>query len=187
MIFPQISEIRRKRKELDITQAQLAAESGISQSAIAKIERGTISASYATVVKIFETLERMKNKDLNLMTVGDVASKDVVSVQNTATVHEASELMKKSGYSQLPVFKGDSPVGSISEKAILSQLESGMSMQVLSKKQVQQVMGESYPVISESTNISMVTVMMSNYNAVLVSRKGKIVGMVTSADLLKLV
>ena len=56
MKFPPISDIRKMRKTLDITQSQLSVESGISQSTIAKIERESISASYATVVKLFETL-----------------------------------------------------------------------------------------------------------------------------------
>ena len=59
MKFPPISDIRKMRKTLDITQSQLSVESGISQSTISKIERESISASYATVVKLFETLERM--------------------------------------------------------------------------------------------------------------------------------
>lgn len=59
MKFPPASDVRRMRKALDITQAELAAESGISQSTIAKIERNRISASYSTVVTLFEALDEM--------------------------------------------------------------------------------------------------------------------------------
>lgn len=59
MKFPPASDIRRMRKALDITQAELAQESGISQSTIAKIERNRISASYNTVIALFETLDNM--------------------------------------------------------------------------------------------------------------------------------
>ena len=56
MRFPPASDIRKRRKMLDITQSELAAASGISQSTITKVEQGKISASYNTVVKLFETL-----------------------------------------------------------------------------------------------------------------------------------
>ena len=120
MKFPPMSDIRKMRKALDVTQSQLAAESGVSQSTIAKIERESIAASYATVVKLFETLEDMGNDDRRKLTAKDVSSKDVISIQSDATVHDASELMKSTGYSQLPVLKDETPVGSISERRMFS-------------------------------------------------------------------
>ena len=187
MKFPSTSEIKKIRKSLDITQAQLAAESGISQSTIAKIEKGTISASYATVVKLFETLDDMRVSGRKDVYASDIASKDVISIQSNMTVRDASELMKTTGYSQLPVLEGDTPVGSISEREIFELVRNGMTMDELSGKPINKVMGESYPVVAENTPMRTVTTMMANFNAVLVSRKGRIVGMITNADLLKLI
>ncbi len=99
MKFPATSEIKKIRKSLDITQAQLAAESGISQSTIAKIEKGTISASYVTVVKLFETLDNMRINERKDVYASDVCSKDIVSIQSDLTVRDASELMKSTCYS----------------------------------------------------------------------------------------
>lgn len=187
MKFPPTSEIRKIRKSLDITQAQLSSESGISQSTIAKIEKGTIAASYSTVVKLFETLEEMRLHESKDITAADVASKEVIIIQSTQTVRDASELMKSTGYSQLPVLDDDTPVGSISERGIFELMRNGMTMEELSGKQINKVMGESYPVVTETTPIRTVTTLMSNFNAVLVARKGKIVGVITNADLLKLI
>ena len=82
MKFPPTSDIRRIRKSLDVTQTALAAQSGVSQSTIAKIERGRISASYETVVKLFTALDDLAahgpRRDL---TAAEVASRDVVTVQ----------------------------------------------------------------------------------------------------------
>ena len=187
MKFPATSEIKKIRKSLDITQAQLASESGISQSTIAKIEKGTISASYATVVKLFETLDDMRINERKDVYASDVSSKDIVSIQSNMTVRNASDLMKSTGYSQLPVLDGETPVGSISEREIFELMRNGMTMDELSGKPINKVMGESYPVVAENTPIRTVTTLMTNFNAVLVSRKGKIVGMITNADLLKLI
>ncbi len=187
MKFPATSEIKKIRKSLEITQAQLASESGISQSTIAKIEKGTISASYATVVKLFETLDDMRLNERKDVCASDVSSKEIVTIQSEMTVRDASELMKSTGYSQLPVLEGDTPVGSISEREIFELVRRGITMDALSRKPIHKVMGESYPVVAENTPIRTVTTLMANFNAVLVAKKGRIVGMITNADLLKLI
>lgn len=187
MKFPATSEIKKIRKSLDITQAQLASESGISQSTIAKIEKGTISASYTTVVKLFETLDDMRVNERKDVYASDVSSKEIVTIQSDMTVRDASELMKSTGYSQLPVLEGETPVGSISEREIFELVRRGVTMEELSRKPINKVMGESYPVVTENTPIRTVTTLMANFNAVLVAKKGKIVGMITNADLLKLI
>ena len=71
--FPPVSDIKRIRKSLDITQTELAAASGVSQSTIAKIERNKMSASYETVVKLFETLEGMRKNEKRDLTAADVS------------------------------------------------------------------------------------------------------------------
>ena len=187
MIFPPASDIKRIRKSLDITQTELAAASGVSQSTIAKIERGRMSASYDTVVKLFETLDGMRRDEKKDLIAADVASEKVVTVQSTDKVHQASDLMRATGYSQLPVLKGDVPVGSISERGILELLRQGSTMEELGQSVISKVMDESYPVVSDSTPVSSVTSLMSSSGAVLVSKKGKIVGLITSADILKLI
>lgn len=187
MNFPPASDIKRIRKSLDVTQMELAAASGISQSTIAKIERGRMSASYDTVVRLFETLEGMRKDEKRDLTAADVASDRVVTVQSTDRVHQASDLMRATGFSQLPVLKGDVPVGSISERGIFELLRQGSTMDQLAQTVISKVMDESYPVVADSTPISSVTALMGSSNAVLVSRKGKIVGMITNADILKLI
>jgi len=60
-------------------------------------------------------------------------------------------------------------------------------MDELGQIQVSKVMDESFPVVTENTPISSVTTMMGNCNAVLVAKKGRIVGMITNSDMLKLI
>ncbi len=186
MRFPPTSEIRKRRKLLDVTQAELAAASGVSQSTITKIEKGRISASYETVVRLFEALDSMTEKrhEVDIM---DIASKDVVSVQDTCSVREATELLRSTGFSQIPVFRGDSPVGSISERGIFRHIGDDLSLDQLSVMTVSEIMEDSFPTVPETAGIDSVSNMLMSSNAVLVTRRGKIVGMITNADLLKLV
>ncbi len=188
MRFPPASDIRRIRKSLDLTQTELAVRSGISQSTIAKIERGHIAASYETVVKLFETLDSIAARGgRRTVTAAEVASADVVTVQSTDKVRVATELMRTAGYSQLPVLKDETPVGSISERSIFDRVRNGADMELLKDTEVAAIMDESFPVVLESTPMPAVTAMMNDSNAVLVARKGKIVGVITKADILKLV
>jgi len=186
MRFPPTSEIRKRRKLLDVTQAELAAASGVSQSTITKIEKGRISASYETVVRLFEALDSMADRrhEVNIM---DIASKDVISVQDTCSVHDATEMLRSTGFSQIPVFRGESPVGSISERGIFRHIGKDLSLDQLSEKTVSEIMEDSFPTVPETANIDSVSNMLMSSNAVLVTRRGKIVGMITNADLLKLV
>lgn len=187
MKFPPTSEIRKRRKLLDITQAELAAASGVSQSTITKVESGKISASYDTVVKLFETIEMMSEQKKNEIPIMDIATKDIVSVQETDTVNKAVELLKITGFSQIPVFSGDLPVGSISERSFFKFIRSGKTMEQLSRMVISEVMDESFPTISENISMDALSSILATSNAALISRKGKIVGLVTSADVLKLV
>ncbi len=187
MRFPPVSEIRHIRKGLDITQSQLAAESGISQSTIAKIEGGRTSASYETVVRLFETLDEIKSRGGSDIKAIDVASHDIVSVTSSDLLHTASDLMRRSGYSQLPVIDDGFSVGSISERVILEILRNGTTMEELAHTRIADVMKGPFPVVPDTTHMSAVTGLIEDNSAVLVSTKGKIVGMLTNADVLKLV
>ena len=187
MRFPPATDIRKIRVGMDVTQSELAERSGISQGTIAKIERGKISASYETVVKLFETLDSMKQEIGRGMTASDVCSKTVVSVQSNDTIQAASNLMRVRGYSQLPVFLGNTPVGSISERGIFEMMSREKSLEKVNKTLVSEIMGESFPVVSDNTPVGTVAGLMNSYNAILVSKRGVIIGMITSADMLKLI
>ncbi|MBM4237192.1 MAG: helix-turn-helix domain-containing protein, partial [Euryarchaeota archaeon] len=136
MKFPASSEIKQLRKAMDLTQAELASLSGVSQSTITKIERGGISGSYDAMVRIFKVLHEEMNRRRQGVTAKGVASKNVVGVEAGEKVKRVSEIMRETGYSQLPVFEGDRPVGSIREYGILRLLRDGMSMEELGEREV---------------------------------------------------
>ncbi len=187
MKFPKTADIKSIRKNLDVTQAELAKLSGVSQSTIAKIEAENISAGYDTVVKLFETLEELKDRNYSIITAADVLSKDIISIQSTDNIHTASEIMMNAGFSQLPVMNGDIPVGSISEKKIFGLLVDGKTMNEIGKIKLEEIMEESFPIVSETMPMTSVANIMIENNAILVSHKGHIIGMITNADILKLI
>lgn len=186
MTFPDYTDIKKMRKALDITQMQLASMSGVSQSTIAKIERGAIKGSYEVMVTIFQVLREETKERRKGQNAGQVASRDVVSVQVHEKVKKASEVMREGGFSQLPVFDGPYHIGSVSENGILRRLRDGESMADLGEKALEDVLEDVFPIVSEETSLEVVTTLLSTSSAVLVSRRGRVTGIITSSDVLKL-
>ncbi|MFA7342219.1 MAG: CBS domain-containing protein, partial [Candidatus Methanomethylophilaceae archaeon] len=63
----------------------------------------------------------------------------------------------------------------------------GKTMEEMGEMNIARVMEDSFPVVNDNTPMENVTSLMSNCNAVLVARKGKIMGVITNADMLKLI
>jgi predicted transcriptional regulator len=183
-MLPSLEEIAKKRKMLDLTQKQLAKLAGVSQSLIAKLESKKIDPSYTKVKAIFDTLERLEIK--TEVHAREVLHDEVVGVQKSDPVSKAVRLMTDHGYSQLPVFDGEHAVGSISEKTILGQVSAGKDLAQVSKLPVGDVMEEAFPQVGEDAPLPLISGLLQVYPAVLISRKGKVVGIVTKADLLKM-
>jgi predicted transcriptional regulator len=183
-MLPKLNEISRKRKLLGLTQNELAKLSGVSQSLIAKLESGKVEPSYTKVKKIFETLNKLEVK--NKIKADRINYNKVVSVQADELVSQAVVLMKKYGFSQLPVLNRKQVVGSISEKTILNQILEGKFLNQISKLQIREVMEESLPQVNEDAPLSLISSLLQVYPAVLISAKGDVKGIITKADFLKL-
>lgn len=183
-MLPSLEEVGKKRKMLDLTQKQLAKLAGVSQSLIAKLESKKIDPSYTKVKAIFDVLERLEIK--TEVHAKGVLHNEVVGVQKSDLVSKAVRLMTDHGYSQLPVFDEEHAVGSISEKTILGQVSAGKDLAQVSKLPVGDVMEEAFPQVGEDAPLPLISSLLQVYPAVLISKKGKVVGIVTKADLLKM-
>ncbi len=183
-MLPPLEEVAKKRRMLDLTQKQLARLAGVSQSLIAKLESRKIDPSYTKVKAVFDALERLEMK--TEVRAENVLHDKVVGVQKSDAVSKAVRLMTEHGYSQLPVFDGEHPVGSISEKTILSQVLAGEDLTHVSTLPVRDIMDEAFPQVGEDAPLSLISGLLQVYPAVLISKKGKVVGIVTKADLLKM-
>lgn len=184
-MLPSLDEIAKKRKMLGLTQKQLAKLAGISQSFVAKIESGKIDPSYNKVKVIFDVLERLETKAN--FTAEKILHKEVVGVQLGDAVEKAIRLMMEYGYSQLPVFNGDQVVGCITEKTVLNQVATGKDLSQISQKAVEEIMEEAPPRIDEKAPLPLISSLLQVYPAVLVTKKGKVTGIITKADLFKVI
>jgi predicted transcriptional regulator len=181
-MLPAIDIIPDRRRKLGLTQNQLADLAGVSQSYIAKLEAGKIEPSYLKVKAIFEALDKIERR--KEVSASEIMTSDVVSVQASATAQEAIEIMRGHGFSQLPVMDGEKPVGGVSERTLLDQMFYPDDEMPPSKKKVRDIMDESFPQVSEDAPLSLLSSLLKYYPAVLVQKKGEVVGIVTKADLL---
>ncbi len=184
MKLPELSNIKRLRTKLGITQTELAKMANVSQSLIARLEKGTVDPRYSKVAGIFNALDELKKEEI---TAGELMSKEVVNIQATDTIKTTINIMNKFKVSQMPVFNKKKVVGSISEKVILDEIGKGVNMQDLSHRLVGNFMDPSFPTVNMNTPITTLSKLLEHDNAVLVMVQGSIKGIITKTDLLKVV
>ena len=183
-MLPSIEEVAKKRRIMGLTQQKLAMLAGVSQSLIAKLESQKIDPSYTKVKAIFDALERLQTE--TEVRAEEVLHSKVIGIQKSDQVSKAVQTMADYGYSQLPVFDGEHAVGSISEKTIIGKVSAGKDLNQISKRSVGDVMEEAFPQVGEDAPLPLIASLLQVYPAVLISKKGKVVGIVTKADLLKM-
>ncbi|ATZ60614.2 MAG: CBS domain-containing protein [Methanosarcinales archaeon Met12] len=186
-MLPDLGEIQKRRRSLGLSQKQLASYAGVSQSLIAKVEGGKIEPAYRNVKRIFEALERVMSKQKRTVLAKEISNKNIISVDKKDAVHEAIELMRKYEISQLPVYDKNTPVGSITEKIITNYIAQKKDLKKLSEMPVEKVMEEGLPQISEDAPVEMMMPLLQYSPAVLTIKKGVTTGIITKADLLKIV
>ena len=187
-MLPKLEEIQRRRKLLDITQKKLAVLSKVSQSTIAKIEskKKKIKPSYESVKSIFKALDKAEERNPSKRKANDIHNTSkIIGIKKSDTIIKASQIMIKHEYSQLPVYEGDIIVGSISEDDINKYISKGESLISLPNIQVKDIMSAEFPQIEETTPLEAVKYLLRYHPAVLTTKKGKVVGIITNEDLLK--
>ena len=184
-MLPAIDIIPDRRRKLGLTQNQLADLAGVSQSYIAKLEAGKIEPSYLKVRSIFEALDSIERR--KEVSAAEIMTRDVISVRADAAIHEAVDVMRRYGFSQLPVMDSGKPVGGVSERTLLDQVLYPDDETPPGQRRVKDIMEDSFPQVSEDAPLSLLSSLLKYYPAVLVQKKGEVVGIVTKADLLGII
>lgn len=184
-MLPRLDEIAKRRRMLGLSQKKLSRLAGVSQSMIAKVEAGKTEPSYLKTKAIFDTLEKMQRE--KEPRARDLLQSTVYSVQEDEPVSRAVAIMNEMGFSQLPVLNGKHIVGSIAERVIMDRIVAGTSPRQLSIMPVGKIMTEAFPQIDEKTPLSLISALLQYHSAVLVMKRGQLSGIITKADLLKVI
>lgn len=183
-MFPSLEEIKKRRLKLGISQHRLARETQVGQSTIAKIENGKTEPTYRMVSRIFEYFDTQQ--DSNIGEIGSIATRPVISVRTFDSVRNAVSILREKGFKQLPVSDRGRLVGSVSERGISSQILQTSNPATLMRKAIREVMDEALPQAPERTAISDLIPLLQRNQAVLTTKRGQVTGIVTNADLLRL-
>jgi len=169
--------LKKLRLEAGLTQRQLAKLVGISQAHIAKIENEKVDPRLSTVNKILEVLtsgEKRKCKE--------IMTENVIFASPNDRVLEVSKIMMKNAISQLPVIENGIVIGTVTEESIIRNLSS-----TVAERKVEEIMEPPLPMIPENASINVAKSLLEESPAVLVVKKGKVKGIITRSDLLKIV
>ena len=173
-----IRNLRRLRQEAGLTQAELSIEVGVSQAYIARVETGSLDPKLSIVNKIIEVLNRKRST-----TGSELMTPTPVTVDARDTVSVAVSLMQEKSYSQLPVLRGTQVVGIVTEWDIIKNLQHD-----LHEISVQSIMSDgSTLMVDETTAVDVILPLFENYQDVLVLNQGRLQGIITRSDLLKLI
>ncbi|UCG95789.1 MAG: CBS domain-containing protein [archaeon] len=177
-------EIKKRRKLLGLTQKELAGRSRVSQSLVAKLESGKIDPSYSSVQKIDSALTDLEKLNMKKeLKAGDIMNSPVAAARIDEKINKVVKTMWNKGFSQMPVFDGEIPVGSISEEDILKAHEE-YGKNKMRDLNVKEIMNDSFPIVNEGAQINSIRELLKESKAVLVS-KGKKFGIITKSDFLR--
>ncbi|MBN2014409.1 MAG: CBS domain-containing protein [Candidatus Altiarchaeota archaeon] len=179
-----LTEIKRLRKDLGITQSELAEKASVSQSLIARLEAGTVDPRYSKVERICKALDELKKREI---TAKELMTSKVVGVQLTDSMEDTVRIMSRFKVSQIPVFNKKKVAGSISEKRILNEIGKGANMKDFSHRNVADFMEHPFPIVNNTTSLTTLSKLLEHNTAILVMEGGDIKGIITNADLLKVV
>ncbi|MEM3556081.1 MAG: helix-turn-helix domain-containing protein [Candidatus Micrarchaeia archaeon] len=168
--------IRCKREALGIKQRKLAELVGVQRGTMSKIESGRMEPSYKQLQKILEVLESLEKEE---RVEKFMKRCHPVGVQLDDTVGTARRRMVvgdgKGEYSQLVVWDGERMVGSLTMKDLMDEPK---------EKRIREVRyGEPFPTLSVNASRSTCKMLLYEHPAVVVTEGGRIVGIVTPADL----
>jgi predicted transcriptional regulator len=183
-MLPRIDSIKQIRLKIGITQKTLAIMTGVSTSMINQIESGRSQPSYDTAKKIFENLAKLEGESSS-HTAGDFCSKDIVKLKPSNTLHDAIKKMHELSISQIPVFINSEIMGIVSEDGIVKHL-SDMGEAELKNAKLADTMDAIPPIVDFDTPANVLVPLIRYSKCILVSKKSKIIGIITASDTLKM-
>ncbi|MFX1364689.1 MAG: CBS domain-containing protein [Promethearchaeota archaeon] len=183
-ILPSLSDIKRLRKKLNISQKALGEKLKISQSLISRIESGEVDPPYSKLKKIYEYLENeRKVREKSKKHASDIMSPDLHSIQLNSTIRDAVDLMNKYEISQLPIIEKNINLGSITSKKVQKSITENPE---IIKMDVSLIKELPFPEIDRNWSVKDISNLLLQYPAVLVRENNSYIGIITDSDLLKI-
>ena len=177
-MLPRLETIKEERRKLHITQKKLADMTGVSTSMINQIESKRCNPSYDTAKKIFESLAKLEGQT-SIRKAGDICSEKIFRLTPNNTIREAGKKMHEKAIDQIPVFDKDELKGLVTIDIVNEYTER-------KDTKIKNVMSPKPPVIDFEFPANALSQLTRISGCVLVEKNSKIIGIITSSDLLKM-
>jgi len=183
-ILPSLSDIKRLRKKLNISQKTLGEKLKISQSIISRIESGAVDPPYSKLKRIYEYLENeRKIREKSKKHAEDIMTRALHSITFNSTIRDAVDLMNKYEISQLPIIKKNLNLGSITSKKIQKSITDNPQIINMDVSLIKEL---PFPEIDKNWSVKDISDLLLQYPAVLVRENNDYTGIITDSDLLKI-
>ena len=183
-ILPSLSDIKRLRKKLNISQKTLGEKLKLSQSIISRIESGAVDPPYSKLKRIYEYLENeRKIREKSKKHAEDIMTRALHSITFNSTIRDAVDLMNKYEISQLPIIKKNLNLGSITSKKIQKSITDNPQIINMDVSLIKEL---PFPEIDKNWSVKDISDLLLQYPAVLVRENNDYIGIITDSDLLKI-
>jgi predicted transcriptional regulator len=184
--IPELSQIKKHREELKLSQRQLAKMCDIQPSYLSMIESGSCDPSYKILVKISKVINSEVEKNLNkLITADKIFIKNLVTAKRSDSLEETVKIMKSNDFSQIPVTDSHGCVGLITEDSMVNYIKNhgDVSFHSARTKDAMEVPPPSIDVDSKID--SSIMELLYDSRCILVTNKGKLCGIITKIDAIR--
>jgi len=186
--IPQLTEIKKLREELNLSQRQLAKQCDIPSSFLSMIEnqKNNTKPSYDVLVRIFQELDGESQKNLGKLTTADkICKTNLTSARKSDYAEDIIKIMHEKDYSQIPVLDGGGCIGMVTENSLMKFLQE-RTHKPLTTTKVKDVMDTPPIVIDISTKVTEnILSLFNDSKCLLVSDNAKIVGLITKIDAIR--
>lgn len=151
-------KLRDKRRRLGTTQQEVAARAGVSKAHLSRVENGNTKATYQFVYDVWTALGELEEPE---ETAADLCHESIAWVTTEDTRRDATVLMHRHGYSQVPVREPDEEraVGSVTLHGLVNETND---------TPVSNLVEPRFPEVGPATGRSAVKRLLANESAVLV-------------------
>jgi len=186
--IPQLTEIKKLREELNLSQRQLAKQCDIPSSFLSMIEnqKNNTKPSYDVLVRLFKELDGESQKNLGkLITADKICKTNLTSARKSDYAEDIIKIMHEKDYSQIPVLDGGGCIGMVTENSLMKFLQE-RTHKPLTTTRVKDVMDTPPIVIDISTKVTEnILSLFNDSKCLLVSDNAKIMGLITKIDAIR--
>jgi len=183
-MLPTPQEFRFLRKKASLTQKQLADKAGLSQSLIARIEKGDIDTRISTAQRILDVIKNTEPSGEKSLSLRDYMVSPVIYCRSSDPIKRVVALMADQNISQMPVMENGKAVGSIVDTELVQILAKRGARS--SRRKISDVMSKQFPELDVNAPIDKAIELLTKSSAVLITNGPHIAGIVTKADVLRL-